>query len=80
MSTPTIEVIANHLADPGGRLTILEVHRGTLTITIRPYVVGFTVFAVRATSGGGCWTERAIPRDTLDEATATARRLLKVLD
>ena len=80
MSTPSIDVIENHVTKPGDHRTLLEVRRGTLTITVRPYVVGFTVFAVRATSGGGCWTERAIPRDTLAEAAATARRLLKVLD
>ena len=81
MATPTtIEVIENRRADPDGHSTLLEVRRGTLTITIQPSDVGFTVFAVRASSGGGCWTERAIPRDTLDEAAATARRLLRILD
>ena len=80
MSTVPIEVIHNHLAEPGEHRSLLLVRYGTLTIEVTRCNGRYSVYASRSRDGHCGWTERAIDAATLEEAAAKARRLVRELE
>ncbi len=78
MDTP-IEVLENHLADPGVHSTLLLVRYGTLTLEVCYVGEHLTVYATRTKPGRGQWTERAIPAESPEHARQVARGLIKTL-
>ena len=64
MSTVPIDVIHNHLADPGEHQSLLLVRYGTLTIEIKRHLAAWSVVAVRAKGNRYPVTERAMDAAT----------------
>jgi hypothetical protein len=79
MSTVPIEVVPNHLADPGEHQSLLLVRYGTLTIEVCRPNGRLCVYASRKKPGRGEWTEREMDAESVENARQLARRLVPEL-
>jgi hypothetical protein len=78
MPLPPVTVAHNYLDFPRGRHSLLLANCGRLEVEVVRLGEAFTVYGIRR-RGSGCWTEKAIAAETIDQARQTTRALIRRL-